>query len=74
MVRVPGTWHFYAAQPGTPLPKPANYTRADEHMLQEPAKVEKASEENSARAAEAEIGDMMITAAENPRDGKEGAR
>lgn len=74
MVRVPGTWHFYAAQPGTPLPEPANYTRADEHMLQEPAKVEKASEENSARAAEAEIGDMMITAAENPRDGKEGAR
>ena len=74
MVRVPGTWHFYAAQPGTPLPEPANYTRADEHMLQEPAKVEKASEENSARAAEAEIGDMTITAAEDPRDGKEGAR
>lgn len=74
MVRVPGTWHFYAAQPGTPLPEPANYTRADEYMLQEPAKVEKASEENSARAAEAEIGDMTITAAEDPRDGKEGAR
>ena len=71
MVRVPGTWHFYAAQPDAPLPEPAKYTKADEHMLQEPAEVEKASQENSEKAAAAAA--AASEASTSPEGGKEGA-
>lgn len=71
MVRVPGTWHFYAAQPDAPLPEPAKYTKADEHMLQEPTEVEKASQENSEKAAAAAA--AASEASTSPEGGKEGA-
>mgnify|MGYP003257250425 FL=1 len=72
MVRVPGTWHFYAAQPDAPLPEPATYSKTDQSMLQTPKKVD--AELEAAHVAAKQYKEQSEQDGSSQQPSKEGTR
>lgn len=72
MVRVPGTWHFYAAQPDAPLPEPSTYSKTDQSMLQTPKKVD--AELEAAHVAAKQYKEQSEQDGSSQQPSKEGTR